>query len=109
METTKNCIVKFTTVLKDFIKENDIQNFKKFIKILYIQYKLEILSLFQELLQELIYHYDEKNIIFIKLIIIPNTILNYIEYNTDNYIQFIDIENKEFNWKKKPSIISMVF
>ena len=66
---TKNCIEKFTKVLQDFIKDNDIYNFEKFIKILYSQYKLEILSLFQELLQELIYHYDEKNIIFIKLII----------------------------------------
>jgi hypothetical protein len=66
---TKNCIEKFTKVLQDFIKDNDIHNFEKFIKILYSQYKPEILSLFQELLQELIYHYDEKNIIFIKLII----------------------------------------
>jgi hypothetical protein len=66
---TKNCIEKFTKVLQDFIKDNDIYNFEKFIKILYIEYKSEVLSLFQELLQELIYHYDEKNIIFIKLII----------------------------------------
>jgi hypothetical protein len=56
-------------VVKDFIKDNDIHNFEKFIKILYSQYKPEILSLFEKLLQELIYHYDEKNIIFIKLII----------------------------------------
>lgn len=66
---TKNCIEKFTKVLQDFIKDNDIYNFEKFIKILYSQYKPEILSIFQELLQELIYHYDKKNIIFIKLII----------------------------------------
>jgi len=72
MESTKhnkNCIEKFTTVLQDFIKDNDIYNFEKFIKILYIQYKPEILTIFEELLQELIYHYYEKNIIFIKLII----------------------------------------
>ena len=61
-------------VVKDFIKDNDIDNFSKFIKILYSQYKPEILSLFKILLQELIYHYDEKNIIFIKLII--NNITN---------------------------------
>ena len=72
MENTKhakNCIKKFTTVLQDFIKDNDIYNFEKFIKILYIEYKSEILTIFEELLQKLIYHYYEKNILFIKLII----------------------------------------
>ena len=81
---TKNCIKKFTTVLQDFIKDNDIYNFEKFIKILYIEYKSEVLNIFEELLQELIYHYYEKNIIFIKLII----------DNISNK-EFIDIIEKE--------------
>lgn len=66
---TKNCIDKFTKVLQDFIKDNDIYNFEKFIKILYSQYKSEVLIIFKELSQELIHHSERHNIIFIKLII----------------------------------------
>jgi len=81
---TVNCIENFTTVLQDFIKNNDIHNFEKFIKILYIEYKSEVFNIFQELLQKLIYHYEKQNIIFIKLIIdnISNT-------------EFIDIIKEE--------------
>ena len=100
---TKNCIDKFTKVLQDFIKDNDIYNFEKFIKILYSQYKPEILSLFQELLQELIYHYDEKNIIFIKLIIdnISNKeFIDIIEEETSFIFNLIVEYHYDFEFQK---------
>lgn len=79
-----NFINNFTIVFREFIKDNDAINFEKIIKILIIHYRSEILNILQELLQELIYHYYEKNIIFIKLII--NNITNK---------EFIDIIEEE--------------
>jgi len=71
-------------VLIKFIEENNIELFEKFIKTLYVQYNTKILNIFNELLQELIYHYDKNNIIFIKLI---------IENISNN--EFIDIIKEE--------------
>ena len=52
------------------------------------------------------FNFDDKEDI-IKLLD-KNNFVNHLKFyciNTDNYIQFIDIENKEFNWKKKGPLL----
>ena len=85
IKISNNAIETFIiNIFENFIEKNNIVIFEKFIKILYIEYKPKIFNILQKILNDLIYHYDNKNIIFINLII--NNIKNS---------EFIDIIENE--------------
>ena len=85
IKISNNAIETFIiNIFENFIEQNNIVIFEKFIKILYIEYKPKIFNILQKILNDLIYHYDNKNIIFINLII--NNIKNS---------EFIDIIENE--------------
>lgn len=86
---------------------NVCQNYKYIIKNKIIGLNIEFNNFYSILLY--IYNkfnFDDKEDIIECLN--KNNFVNHLKFcciNTDNYIQFIDSENKEFNWKKKSPLL----
>lgn len=86
---------------------NVCQNYKDIIKNKIIELNIE----FDNYYKILLYVYNKFNFDDKKDIIEclnKNNFVNHLKFfciNTDNYIQFIDSENKEFNWRKKSPLL----